>query len=194
MVTICNAGTRGRLQATGSARIRKFRFEAMSKLSLEGVYCYHEMERQQLIGKTLHEKMMLEAESIIQHNWTDVAIHDKMKLKSIPVGSYCYWIVGEMGSYLTPAYCKLSERSKWAKGGTASAAPIQAYVIRWHGNASRFGANKDWRRNHDPVRDKHCYLIRKTSPDQGEIVPIEYEDLANMCVYHRCSMVRTLDS
>jgi len=49
----------------------------MQPVDLSSIYSYHEAERQQVRPRTLHEKMMLEAEPIIQHNWTDVAIHDK---------------------------------------------------------------------------------------------------------------------
>jgi hypothetical protein len=160
----------------------------MQPTDLSSIYSYHEVERQQVRPRTLHEKMMLEAEPIIQHNWTDVAIHDKDKLKSIPVGCYCYWIVGQMGSYLTPAYCKTSDRHKWLSGPNAKIAPIQMLFSRWYGEAYKFQCNASFQQLFNAGRDKHCYLIVKTDTKNGEIIPITYRELAEMATYGKVKM------
>jgi len=129
---------------------------------------------------------MVAAEPIIQHNWTDVAIHDRDRLKRIPVGHYCYWVVTQMGSYLTPAYCKLNDRARWYKDSVAA---IQLLVIRWHGQAHHFGSSAAWREFHDPVRDKHCFMIVKTDSSNGRVEPMKYKDLADMVVYKKRPMV-----
>lgn len=145
-------------------------------------FSHHELERTQGRPTTLHERMMLEAEPIIQHNWTDVAIHDKAKLRSIPTGHYCYWVVTQMGSYLTPAYCRISDRHKWTRSPEASLAPIQMLVVRWHGEAHRFQGSMSWLWMHDPNRDKHCYLIVKADATSGQVIPMTYQELAELAV------------
>jgi hypothetical protein len=163
--------------------------EAMNSADTTGIYCHHSLERRQLPPRTLHEKMMLEAEPIIQHNWTDVAVHDRDKLQKIPVGHFCYWVVTQMGSFLTPAYCKVSERSKWLTSDIATISPIQMLISRWHGEALKFQSSKAWRRFHDPVQDKHCYLVVKTDNSHGHVIPITYQELAEMAVCKKIPMV-----
>jgi hypothetical protein len=157
--------------------------EAMDPTTSRAIYCHHSLGRQQATPRTLHEKMMLEAEPIIQHNWTDVAIHDRDKLKTIPVGCYCYWIVGQMGSYLTPAYCKISDRHRWSSGPNATVAPVQMLFSRWHGEAFKFQCNSDFQLSFNAGRDKHCYLIVKTDTKDGEIIPITFRELAKAATY-----------
>lgn len=150
----------------------------------------HELERRKRAPKSLHEMMMLEAEPIIQHNWTDVAIHDKDKLASIPVGNTCIWVVSSMGSFLTPMYCKISERGRWTADACSTIAPIQYLIVRWHKQAHIFGDNRNWAFFHDPVRDRHCYLVTKTDgKGGGRIEKISYKELADMCVYGQRLMV-----
>lgn len=150
----------------------------------------HELEKRSIIAKTLHEKMMIEAEPIIRYNWTDVAIHDKNKLRQIPVGHYCAWIVGEMGSYLTPLFCKISDRHKWCADGPATIAPVQVLVVRWHNQVNEFGESPAWVERHDPTRDKRCFLVVKTDLNgNGEITPISYVELAEMAT---CGKMRIL--
>lgn len=153
-----------------------------SKSSLGPTLTRHEMERTQRPPRSLHERMMLEAEPIIQHNWTDVAIHDKAKLKGIPVGHICYWVVTEMGSFLTPAYCKISERSKWTSDAISSLAPIQILVARRCGQAHKYASSKAWQRVYGFLDYWHCYLVVKTDATNGHLIPIPYLDLADLAV------------
>jgi hypothetical protein len=153
-----------------------------SQPAVTNLISHHSMERQQPVARTLHEQMMLIAEPIIQHNWTDVAIHDRDKLRTLPVGHTAYWIVTQMGSYLSPAYCRLSDRPKWTSGCLASLAPVQVLVARWMGEASKFQGSTPWRRFHDPYRDKHCFLVTKTDAKNGTVVPIPYMELAELAV------------
>lgn len=160
----------------------------MQPVTPGSIYSCREIERQQLTPRTLHEKMMLEAEPIIQHNWTDVAIHDKEKLKTIPIGCYCYWIVGQMGSYLTPAYCKVSDRSKWLSGSDAGIAPVQMLLSRWYGEAYKFQCNNDFQHLFNAGRDKRCFLVVRTDTTQGDIAQITYRELAEMATYGKVEM------
>lgn len=151
-----------------------------SKSSLGPTLTRHEMERTQRPPRSLHERMMLEAEPIIQHNWTDVAIHDKAKLKGIPVGHVCYWLVSEMGSFLTPAYCKISERSKWANSVFSGFAPIQILVARHCDQAHKYASSKVWQQIYGSTDHWHCYLVIKADATNGHLIPIHYADLIEL--------------
>lgn len=153
---------------------------------------HHELEKRTIAPRSLHEKMMIEAEPIIRHNWTDVAIHDKNKLKQVPVGHYCAWIVGEMGSYLTPLFCKLSDRNKWCASPSATIAPIQVLVVRWHAQVSMFGNNIAWVERHDPTKDKNCFLVIKTDFNGGgEIIPVSYVELAELATCGKAKILKS---
>lgn len=60
--------------------------------------------------QTLHEWMCFEAENVVKHNWTDVAIHDKKILDKMLPGEIRLWIIYELGSVFLPMYCKLNEK------------------------------------------------------------------------------------
>jgi hypothetical protein len=65
-----------------------------------------------LRNKTLHEWMCFEAEDVILHNWTDVAVHDKKILGRMRPGETRLWMISELGSLFLPMYCKLYEKQK----------------------------------------------------------------------------------
>lgn len=60
----------------------------------------------------LHEFMCYEAESVVKHNWTDVAVHDKKIINKMRPGDTRLWIISEMGSNFPPMYCKLYEKRR----------------------------------------------------------------------------------
>jgi len=65
-----------------------------------------------LRNKTLHEWMCFEAEDVVRHNWTDVAIHDRKILNKMREGDTRLWMINELGSLFLPMYCKLYEKRK----------------------------------------------------------------------------------
>lgn len=144
----------------------------------------HERERCQFQPRTLHERMMVEAEPLIQHNWLDVAIHDKQRLDALPVGCFAYWLVGPLGSHFSPAFCSLADRDRWTQDRSATIAPIQILLIRWHGQSVRMRSNRSWLTLHNPAATKQCYLVRKTdSHGGGELTQISYQELAALALY-----------
>ena len=54
--------------------------------------------------------MCYEAESVVKHNWTDVAVHDKKIINKMRPGDTRLWIISELGSNFLPMYCKLYEK------------------------------------------------------------------------------------
>jgi hypothetical protein len=140
-------------------------------------YCSHERERLSPTPRNLHELMMLEAEPIIQHNWTDVAIHDKNKLMTVPVGHTCVWIVGSTGSYLSPMYCQISDAAKWQETPNAIFAPIVSLLARWHDEY-----NCRYNLKFNPLDDKHFYLVEKGEDGQGTVTSVEKKSFMRFCM------------
>jgi hypothetical protein len=65
-----------------------------------------------LRNKTIHEWMCFESESIVKHNWTDVAVHDRKILNKMRCGDTRLWHIHELGSLFLPMYCMLHEKQK----------------------------------------------------------------------------------
>lgn len=75
------------------------------------------LSRQEIVKRiprnyTLHEWMCFESESVVKHNWTDVAVHDRKILDAMRPGDTRLWIISEFGSQFLPLYCKLYEKRK----------------------------------------------------------------------------------
>lgn len=143
-------------------------------------FSYHERERTTPVAKTLHERMMLEAEPLIQYNWTDVAIHDKRKLSIVPPCHVCAWIVGSTGSYLSPMYCELADAHKWKANVFAHEAAITILMARWH---DQLNCLYDLAFN--PLEEKAFYLVKKGEAGAGEIIPVDKVELAELCTYSK---------
>jgi len=120
---------------------------------------------------TLHERMMIEAETQIQHNWTDVAIHDKRKLRTVSVDHACIWVVKSEGSALLPTYCKLSERKKWQADGPVC--QLVAFVSRCQDFFLKF------RSNYDPRQDSYYIIVKRHGVD-GDIIPVSFDEVASL--------------
>lgn len=66
--------------------------------------------KRNLRNLTLHEWMCYEAESVVKHNFCDIAVHDKKLLNKMRPGDTRLWIISEFGSHFLPMYCKLYEK------------------------------------------------------------------------------------
>lgn len=125
----------------------------------------------------LHDKMIAEAELIVRHNWSDIAIHDGRKLRSIPENHFCAWVIGEFGSYLTPLYCDLDQRAKWE---ASPLAPIQILCMRWLQKENPLTSNSRYMNEVGPFYQK-CFLLRKNDClGGGDLIPITFSDLMDL--------------
>lgn len=141
------------------------------------LFCVHELARVVRPARSLHERMLIEAESVVRHNWTDVAIHDKDRLRVTPVNHALAWMIGETGSHLTPLYCKLSDKGKWQTSPLASLAPIQIYITALHEQMLLLKGAKLAK-----FQRRQAYIIiKRDSPPGGEIIPVDFDELASMC-------------
>lgn len=80
--------------------------------------------------KTLHEFLVYEAEDIVRHNWSDVALHDKNVIEKMLPGETRLWIIWELGSLFPPMYCKLSEKDAMTKTAYSFSA-VECYMLRF---------------------------------------------------------------
>lgn len=62
--------------------------------------------------QTLHEWMCYEAESVVQHNFSDVAVWDRKLVNKTNTGETRLWWIHAFGSQFLPMYCRVSEKAK----------------------------------------------------------------------------------
>lgn len=143
------------------------------------LFCVHELARVVRPARSLHERMLIEAESVVRHNWTDVAIHDKDRLRVTPVNHALAWMIGETGSHLTPLYCKLSDKSKWQASPLASLAPIQIYITALHEQMLLLGGAQAQLAR---LQRRQAYIvIKRDRSSGGDIISVDFDELASMC-------------
>ena len=80
--------------------------------------------------QTLHEFLIYEAENVVRHNWSDVAIHDKRIVEKMFPGETRLWIVWELGSLMPAMYCKLTEKESMTKTDHCFSA-VECYMMRY---------------------------------------------------------------
>lgn len=134
-------------------------------------------ENQEIKGvKTLHERMIYSVEDFIQHNWSDVAIHDKKKIDRAFPGESFAWIVSRFGSYLTPLFTPLHEKDEIDTLEEEVFAPIQILFFRWLAQKP-FEENKTYCEKYAPQNSK-CFIIVKGNSDYaGTIHSVDYREL-----------------
>jgi hypothetical protein len=79
---------------------------------MQQIISRQEPVKRNLRNHTLYEWMIFEAENIVRHNWSDVAVHDQKLLNKMRPGDTRLWIISEFGSHFLPMYCKLYEKQK----------------------------------------------------------------------------------
>jgi hypothetical protein len=89
-----------------------------------------ETVKRDLRNKTLHEWMCFEAESILRHNWTDVAVHDRKILNKMRPGETRLWAIYELGSAFLPMYCRLYEKDRNEKSQHEVSA-VEVFMLRF---------------------------------------------------------------
>ena len=129
--------------------------------------------------KKLHDKMMFIADTVVRHNWTDVAIHDRNKLANIPVGHHCAWVIHELGSYLSPLYCRLDQRDRWEADPNA---PIQTLMIRWIASD-----NPLMKCSHhaglSPVSGQFYLVVKTDEFGGGSIIESSFQEFYDLALY-----------
>lgn len=135
-----------------------------------------EPDMAQFTPQTLHDRMIIEAEAQIQHNWADVAIHDKRKLRQIPPDHACIWVVRSEGSNLLPAYCELADASKWIAEHGSKVSPLVAFFCMCQDYFCKF------RQKFNPEINGYYVIIKGKSEKDGKIIPVSWKEIADFAM------------
>jgi len=124
---------------------------------------------------TLHERMMLEAENIIQENWTQVAINDKNRLARGDENYTFVWVVRPEGSNLFVMsqwiHCKTNYEMLEEHGICSE---IEAFFLRCQDYFVKF------RNKFDPTKYKYYIVIKGQCIFDGQIIPSSFEEVLDL--------------
>lgn len=124
---------------------------------------------------TLHHRMMVEAEGLIQQNWTQVAIHDEYMLRAIPGDHAFVWVVKPEGSHVLKTFCSLSERSRRVGNAEKFAVgELESFFVRLSCCIANF------RGKYDPAQYNYYVVIKRDSESDGEIIQSSFEELLDL--------------
>ncbi|CAB4147796.1 hypothetical protein UFOVP431_49 [uncultured Caudovirales phage] len=124
---------------------------------------------------TFHDRMMVEAETEIQQNWTSVALHDKNALRLVPEDHAFIWILKPEGSHFIETFCRVTAREYYiqaAKEGRVTA--FEAFFIQCQDYFIKF------RNRFDPTKYKYYVCINKDKPFGGEMIPSSFEEVLDL--------------
>lgn len=132
-------------------------------------------DRAVISATSLIDQMMIEAESLLRYNWTDVAIHDKKKIASAPVHQAFLWIVRteEQATTLLPLSAKISDKELCDNENGESLCPLHAFLLRCQAMFINF-------RQRYRVSANNCYIVIKGPKSSGTIEPIEFEHVVDL--------------
>jgi hypothetical protein len=104
---------------------------------------------------TLQQKLIDVATPIVQHYFTDVTEHDTLAVSNMEIGEVRMWFLRNTGTWM----CVLKQE-------------INANV-EFRGLITKLICRPD------EFNDGYCkvFVVHKTSEDDGEIVPVTYEEL-----------------
>lgn len=128
--------------------------------------------------------MMVIAEPHIKDNWMDVAVHDKRKIKAIPSGHSCLWVVRPTGSTLLPLYSRLSDAKKLISLLGVEICPAQKYIALCQDHRAKFGHLYN-------AEESHYYIIIKRQVEsESEIIELKFEEIVDIVT---CGQFRWTD-
>ena len=103
----------------------------------------------------LQQKLITIAEPIVEHWFTDVTEHDTKAVSDMEVGEYRFWCLRKTGTWM----CVLSQAINECKEFNGIVTAILRRPEEWNDGYY------------------HFFLVHKTSEDDGEIIPITYEQM-----------------
>lgn len=124
---------------------------------------------------SFHDRMMIEAETELQQNWTSVALHDKHALSCVPEDHVFIWILKPEGSHFIETFCRLDAReyhiqaTKNKKFGA-----FEAFFVRCQDCFIKF------RNKFDPAKYKYYVMINKNKPYGGEMTPSSFNEMLDL--------------
>ena len=133
-----------------------------------------ETVKRDLRNKTLHEWMCCEAEQIVRHNWTDIAIHDRKLIGKMRAGETRLWGIYELGSIFLPLYCRMSEKVK-QETHEYELSSVEVFMMRFFQETPIGELQADF------MRSTKFYFITKGSSDYDyNVVPTTFLDVVDL--------------
>ena len=124
---------------------------------------------------TLFDWMIFEAEDVVKHNFSDIAVHDRRLLNKMRPGDTRLWIISELGSSFLPMYCKLYEKSKQEESDYFLSA-VEAHLLRFAKDDRLAEAQTKIL-----LRTSRFYFITKGDGEyDGTIVPSDFRSVMDL--------------
>ena len=124
---------------------------------------------------SFHDRMMIEAETEVQQNWTSVALHDKNALSCVPEDHVFIWILKPEGSHFIETFCRLDARQYYVQAAEERRLnAFEAFFIRCQDGFDKF------RNKFDPTKYKYYVMINKSKPYGGKMIPSTFEEMLDL--------------
>jgi len=124
---------------------------------------------------SFHDRMMMEAETEVQQNWTSVALHDKYALSCVPEDHVFIWVLKPEGSHFIETFCRLDAREYHIQASREKKLDaFEAFFVRCQDLFVKF------RNKFNPVKYKYYVMINKAEPYGGEMIPSSFEELVDL--------------
>jgi len=134
-----------------------------------------ECERFDYYLSSFHDRMMIEAETELQQNWTSVALHDKYALSCVPEDHVFVWVLKPEGSHFLETFCRLDAREYHIQAAERNKlSAFEAFFIRCQDCFCKF------RNKYDPTKYKYYVMINKNEPYGGEMIPSTFEEMLDL--------------
>lgn len=124
---------------------------------------------------SFHDRMMLEAETQVQQNWTSVAIDDKYALSHVPEDHVFIWILKPEGSHFIETFCRLGAREYYIESiKKQKLSAFEAFFARCQDCFIKF------RNKFDPTKYKYYVMINKSEPYGGEMISSSFSEMLDL--------------
>jgi hypothetical protein len=124
---------------------------------------------------SFHDRMMIEAETEVQQNWTSVALHDKYALSCVPEDHVFIWILKPEGSHFIETFCRLDARPYYIQSlEEKRLTAFEAFFVRCQDCFNKF------RNKFDPTEYKYYVMINKNKPYGGQMIPSTFGEMLDL--------------
>ena len=124
---------------------------------------------------SFHDRMMIEAETEVQQNWTSVALHDKHALSCVPEDHVFIWVLKPEGSHFIETFCRLDSREYYIQAAEEKRlSAFEAFFIRCQDCFDKF------RNKFDPAKYKYYVMINKGRPYGGKMISSTFNEMLDL--------------
>ena len=124
---------------------------------------------------SFHDRMMVEAETEVQQNWTSVALHDKHALSLVPDDHVFIWVLKPEGSHFIETFCRLASREYYIQAAEQKRLnAFEAFFVRCQDCFDKF------RGKLDPTKYKYYVMVNKDKPYGGKMIPSTFGEMLDL--------------